>query len=95
MSVTEGKLAELKQLRIHRDNLIHAFREARERYEQEIEAVQLELEKKEQELIQLGVVDLKEPEGPWNVEHEGVVHSDAAAGTHMYEREFVFDQPKD
>jgi len=94
MKVTETKLAELKQLRKHRDSLIHAQREAQLRYQQEIEVVEAEIGEKEKELFSDGG-GLAEPEGPWNVEHEGIVHSDGSKVETIYEREYVFDNTKE
>lgn len=61
-----------------------------QKYQQQIQLI-------ENELMQLGhenqptINEVNEPEGPWNVEHEGIIRHNCEEDVHLFEREQVFE----
>lgn len=80
----------LNELEARKAALENEYHQAMERYRNEILKLEHEIIERSKALSRAGgSVDM--PADGWNVEHEGLVKTDQVEGSHLYERERVFD----
>lgn len=77
----------LKELAQMKHKLETELVDITKKYQNEIHAIETEMAQMESNRT----ADQDMPQGPWNAEHEGVVHKSDVSDVHLYERETVFE----
>lgn len=80
----------LMELEARKEKLEKEFHEATARYRSELLKLDHEIVERSKEVSRAGGGTEMPVEG-WNAEHEGTVKNDKNEGSHLFEREQVFD----
>ncbi len=84
-------MAKTPQELIHlKEHLENELQHTIQKYEAQIDLIETELMQLNQE-AKPKMSNLDEPQGPWNIEHEGIIRHNCEEDIHLFEREQVFE----